>query len=148
MVGTLSGILFTILLFFSSFITTYLVSGPSTYSSSWFFISPWDAFREVIRSSVCGLTSIGCGDDYSFYSPGQRSSFPDPQKQPSLLYRFFRRLILGVPTVGAGSLLGMLWNLPFPITHWLRVRLRRSNRNASDLTTLIFVGLVIIGALK
>ncbi|KAI0094801.1 zf-C3HC4-domain-containing protein [Irpex rosettiformis] len=146
-VGTLSGIVFTVLLFSSSFITTYLISGPSNYSSSWFFISPWDTFREVIRSAVCGLTDMGCDEGFSFVST-QRPRFPDPQKPPSLLYRFFRRLLLGIPTVGAGSLFGMLWNLPFPITHWLRVRLRRSSRSASDFTTLIFVGLVIIGALK
>ncbi|KAI0815068.1 zf-C3HC4-domain-containing protein [Irpex lacteus] len=152
-VGSISGVAFTILLFLSSFITTYLISGPSTPSSSWFFVSPWDTFREVIRSAVCGLTDIGCDDDFplSFTSSSNRRGpprFRDPEKPPSLLYRFFRRLLLGIPTVGAGSLFSVLWNLPFPITHWLRVRLRRSSRSASDFTTLIFVGLVIIGALK
>ncbi|KAI0695139.1 zf-C3HC4-domain-containing protein [Cytidiella melzeri] len=149
MVGVLSAIAFTFLLFLSSFVTTYLISGPDTSSSSWFIVYPWETFREVIRSAVCGLTDLGCdGDNLFVSSQRSRPPFRDPQKRPSLLQRFFRRLLLGIPTVGAGSLASMIWNLPFPITHWIRARLRRSNRNASDFTTLLFVGIVLIGALK
>jgi hypothetical protein len=149
-VGTLSALAFTVLLFFSSFITTYLISGPSN-SSSGFVVYPWEIFREIIRSVVCALTDVGCEDDVlSFMSNKQYSPprFRDPERPPSLLYRFGRRLLLGIPTVGAGSLFSIIWNLPFPLTHWIRGRLRRSNRNSSDFTTLIFVGLVLIGALK
>ncbi|KAI0348538.1 zf-C3HC4-domain-containing protein [Trametopsis cervina] len=149
-VGGLSAVAFTFLLFFSSFITTYLISsGPS--QDTWIIFNPFETVREIIRSAVCGLTDIGCDDGVfagSMRFGRARAQFRDPEKPPSLLQRFFRRLLLGVPTVGAGSLFTMLFNLPFPVTHWIRARLRRSSRNASDFTTLIFVGLVIIGALK
>lgn len=149
--GVLSAFAFTVLLFLSSFITTLLIAGSSeNYSSSWFIITPWDTFREVVRSAVCGLTDLSC-DDSNLYrrlrKPGaSRSVVPKPP--PTLFGRFIRRLLLGIPTVGAGSMLGMLINMPFPIAQWIRVRFRRSNRNATDFTTLIFVGIVIIGALK
>ncbi|EKM61130.1 uncharacterized protein PHACADRAFT_85016 [Phanerochaete carnosa HHB-10118-sp] len=107
-VGALSCIAFTLLLFLSSFVTTYLISGT--------------------------------GEDSYFY--------PTPKGPPTLLGKFVKRLLLGLPTVGAGSLLNMLWSLPFPITHWLRVRLRRSGRNSSDIMTLILLTAVVIGAAR
>ncbi|KIP11404.1 hypothetical protein PHLGIDRAFT_21615 [Phlebiopsis gigantea 11061_1 CR5-6] len=146
-VGVLSGIAFTLLLFFSSFITTYLISGSSERQDSFFIVYPLETFREVIRTVVCVLTDTSCSDFISS-SRTKKLRYPTPKGPPSLLGRFVRRLLLGLPTVGAGSLFSMLWSLPFPITHWLRVRLRRTSRSASDFTTLIMLTVVIIGAAR
>ena len=145
-VGVLSCIAFTFLLFFSSFITTYLISGSG--EDSYFIVYPWETFREVIRTAVCVLTDQGC-DGFTYplrKHPNGKLRYPTPRKPPTLLGRFIRRLLLGLPTVGAGSILNMLWSLPFPITHWLRVRLRRTGRNGSDVMSVILLTVVLIGA--
>jgi hypothetical protein len=145
-VGVLSCVAFTILLFLSSFITTYLISGSG--DDSYLYIYPWETFREVIRTAVCILTDQSC-DNYAFSSRRPtKLRYPTPRGPPTLLGRFVRRLLLGLPTVGAGSLLNMLWSLPFPITHWLRVRLRRTGRNASDFMSLVLLTVVLIGAAR
>lgn len=147
-VGALSGIAFTLLLFLSSFVTTWLLSGTS--DDSYFVVYPWEVFREVIRTAVCVLTDTSCDTARTPYyrTKGSKLRYPTPRKPPTLLGRFVRRLLLGLPTVGAGSLFNMIWSLPFPITHWLRARLRRTGRNASDFMTLILLGAVVIGAAR
>lgn len=141
----MSGIAFTLLLFVSSFVTTYLISG--TGEESYFTIYPWETFREVVRSVVCALTDLPC-DEFTLSSRGRRVHARVQTRPPTMFNRFVRRLLLGLPTVGAGSLISTLFSLPFPITHWIRVRLRRGSRNASDITTLIFLTVVIIGAAR
>lgn len=147
-VGTLSCIAFTLLLFVSSFVTTYLISGTS--EDSYFVVYPWETFREVVRTAVCVLTDTSCNDPRAmlYKNKAGKLSHPIPKRPPTLLANFARRLLLGLPTVGAGSLLNMLWSLPFPITHWLRARLRRSSRNSSDFMTLILLAAVVIGAAR
>jgi len=147
-VGALSCIAFTLLLFVSSFVTTYLISG--TGEDSYFIIYPWETFREVVRTAVCVLTDISCDGPRMINrkTRGGKLQYPAPKNPPTLLGRFVRRLLLGLPTVGAGSLLNMLWSLPFPITHWLRGRLRRSGRSTSDFMTLILLTAVVIGAAR
>ncbi|GJE87665.1 E3 ubiquitin-protein ligase MARCH [Phanerochaete sordida] len=145
-VGLLSGVAFTLLLFLSSFVTTWLISG--TGEDSYVFVYPWETFREVIRTAVCVLADTGCDEPRLLKARGGKLRYPAPRRPPTLLGRFARRLLLGLPTVGAGSLLNLLWSLPFPITHWLRVRLRRSGRNASDLMTLVLLTAVVIGAAR
>lgn len=144
-VGTLTGIAFTLLLFFSSFITTYLISGPT--NESYFFYYPWDSVRDVIRTTVCVLTEGSCDDDAL---PGRLSKLrmPTPSGPPTLLGRFLRRLLLGLPTVGAGSMINIIYSMPFPIAHWIRVRLRRQNRNSTDFTALLVMTVILIGAAK
>ena len=100
-----------------------------------------------MRSVVCALTDLPC-DDAVISARTRRVRARLRESRPTLLNRFVRRLLLGLPTVGAGSLINMLWSLPFPITHWLRLRLRRNNRNGSDLIILIFLGIILIGAVR
>ncbi|KAJ3551445.1 hypothetical protein NM688_g4698 [Phlebia brevispora] len=144
-VGILSCFAFTLLLFCSSFVTTYLISGTS--DDSYFFVYPWDTFREVMRSVACAITDIPC-DDRNVSARARRMGERMRGQRPTLLNRFVRRLLLGLPTVGAGSVLNMIWSLPFPIHSWIRMRLRRGSRSTSDLATLIFLAAIIIGAAR
>ena len=70
-----------------------------------------------------------------------------------MLMRFVRRFLLGLPMVGAGSLVQMLFTVGGlgPI-QWLarsRARSRRNGRgNATDTAALILVALLLIGALR
>ncbi len=144
-VGVLSGIAFTLLLFLSSFITTYLIS--NTGESSYFTIYPMETFRDVLRTAVCALTDAPC-EEVILSARTRRVRARVQKAPPTLLNRFVRRLLLGLPTVGAGSILNMLFTLPIPFTHWIRVRLRRGSRSSSDITTLILLAVIIIGAMR
>lgn len=66
--------------------------------------------------------------------------------------RLLRRFVLGLPVVGAGSLVHMLLSLPLltPV-HWLaRFRGGRSRRNSSsrDAAAVVIIILLIVGVAR
>ncbi|KAK0506349.1 hypothetical protein EDD18DRAFT_1123013 [Armillaria luteobubalina] len=144
--GAISSILFTILAFISSSVTTYLMSffqEPTLfYSSSFFYVSPFEdedlaaVFDEALPRSRGGETMMGATRE------------PSP---PGVLRNVIQRFLLGLPLIGAGSLIHMFLSLPFlgPL-HWLaRYRgNRRRNNNSRDITALIIIALIIVGAAR
>ncbi|PSS37609.1 hypothetical protein PHLCEN_2v536 [Hermanssonia centrifuga] len=106
-----------------------------------------ETFRDVLRTAVCALTDAPC-EEVILSARTRRVRARVQKAPPTLLNRFVRRLLLGLPTVGAGSILNMLFTLPIPFTHWIRVRLRRGSRSSSDITTLILLAVIIIGAMR
>jgi hypothetical protein len=159
-VGTVSAILFTSLVMMSSFLTTFFVSSVDEPSSYWysFYVSPIEVVGDLVRASFRIFQDEGgILEDIllSKISPTdstiRRPTALTDSKPPGVVKRFIQRFLLGLPVVGAGSLVHMLFSLPFigPI-HWLaRYRGSRNRRGSSrDLAAIVIVGLIIIGALR
>ncbi|KAJ3475960.1 hypothetical protein NLI96_g11486 [Meripilus lineatus] len=140
-VGTISAIVFTIIVLCSSFLTSSLLSDEP--SESYFFVTPWDIFRNLVNATVRILTD-GQMDGSSFLKSSSSTSTSGP---PSLFRRFIRRFLLGLPVVGAGSVIHMLMSVPFPM-QWFRYRARRGGRDSRDIATLVVVVVVLFGAAR
>ncbi|KAG1864280.1 hypothetical protein DFJ58DRAFT_656280 [Suillus subalutaceus] len=151
-VGMISSFLFTILVMCSSYATTYFMSSfedHSSYGSSYyFFISPIDVGQDLIRAA---LRILRDQDAFPLEDNAPRLTRTNPAplpSSPSFLKRFVRRFIIGLPMIGAGSIVHMLLSLPFlgPV-HWIaRFRGNRSRRNNStDLAAMIILALLLVG---
>ena len=149
-VGVLSCLTFTLLLFCSSFFTTYFLSGSSDDYSYFTLLYPLGTFKDIIRAAACTLTDLPC-DDTNLSARARRVKKRMQGQKPTMLSSFVRRLLLGLPTVGAGGFLSMLLSMPMPFGHWFRFnfRSRRNNgRSFSDFYTLFLLGLMLVGAVK
>ncbi|KDR84905.1 hypothetical protein GALMADRAFT_233367 [Galerina marginata CBS 339.88] len=158
--GGISGLLFTYIVMMASFITTFFMSSferpTSYYSYSYFhFISPFDVAHDLITAAFRVLRDGKLADvfeDSTFLSQ-EASMKPLTQgPPPSIIKRFVRRFLLGLPLVGAGSLVQMLLSAPFlaPVQWIARYRgsRNRRNNNSRDIAALIVISLVIIGSLR
>ncbi|TFK77171.1 hypothetical protein BDN72DRAFT_830335 [Pluteus cervinus] len=166
-VGGISGLLFTFVVMMASYLTTYSMSvfeEPSTSSfyytvsySGGFYSSPFSVISDLVRAAlrilqdgdVAGILEI---TDFA----KSRANHPPlkgprvPEAPPGLIKRFVRRFVLGLPIVGAGSLVQMLLSMPFigPV-HWLaRYRGNRRRGNSNDFAALLIVALLVLGALR
>ncbi|KAF9044634.1 hypothetical protein BDZ89DRAFT_1059106 [Hymenopellis radicata] len=157
-IAAISTVLFVLLTYTSSFVTTYLMSlfqEPTvyySYSSSLFYVSPFEVAHDLVRAALRIIQDEDILDvDFSsFRVPGTGDEFPEPAP-PGFLKSIFLRFMLGLPLIGAGSIIHMLISLPFigPV-HWLaRYRgNRRRNSNSRDITALIIVMLLAVGAAR
>jgi hypothetical protein len=154
-VGTISALLFTLIVLLSSYITTYFISwfeepsdpyySRSSFFGPYFFVSPVDIARDLIRVALRILKDDE-GQDGPFFD---QSGPPIPRSEPGILKSFIRRFLIGLPLVGAGSLVHMLMSLQLPL-HFL-TRYRQSNRrrdSSRDIASLIIIGLVLLGAAR
>ena len=159
-VGTVSAMLFTSLVMMSSFLTTFFVTSADEPSYYWysFYVSPIEVVGDLVRASFRIfqdeggiLEDILLSKLFPTESARRRPASLSDSKPPGVVKRFIRRFLLGLPVVGAGSLVHMLLSLPFigPV-HWLaRYRGSRNRRgNSRDLAAIVIVGLIIIGALR
>lgn len=153
-VGGLSGIVFTVIVMLSSFITTYFMSvfeEPSYYYYD-NHVQPLDVAKDFVGAALRIFQDVdGAGilEDVAPPIPlvaSQRS----PSMGPGILKSFVRRFLLGLPIVGAGSLIQMLLSVPLGPIHWLtRSRGgRRRNDSRGDMASLIIVVLIIVGAAR
>ncbi|KAI9065836.1 zf-C3HC4-domain-containing protein [Trametes sanguinea] len=146
-IAALSSLLFTIIVFMSSFVATWFMGDYEDDYLSWYSVwYPVDVFRGLVR------TTIGFFDETILNDPAilrRRGSYrvKEPRGPPSLLTRFIRRFLLGLPVVGAGSIAHMLWSFPMPFQYF-RMRTRRIGRQSKDLVALIFLAVVIAGAAR
>ncbi|KAG1899305.1 uncharacterized protein F5891DRAFT_1160341 [Suillus fuscotomentosus] len=151
-VGMISSFLFTLLVMCSSYVTTYFMSSFDDYSSYgssyYFFISPIDVGHDLIRAALRILRdqdAFPLEDDAPRLTRTNPAPFPS---SPSFLKRFVRRFVIGLPMIGAGSIVHMLLSLPLlgPV-HWIaRFRGNRSRRgNSTDIAAMIILGLLVIG---
>ncbi|TRM60233.1 hypothetical protein BD626DRAFT_505873 [Schizophyllum amplum] len=167
-IGALSGVLFTALVMLSSVITTYLMARLDEdagynywYYGGPFYVAPYDLMRDLIRAALRILQDGDVTtllDEAAFGRAGDMRGkrlppleVPVARGQPGLVMRLLRRFVLGLPVVGAGSLIQMLLTVGYlaPI-HWLaRYRARRRTRGGGgDVAALVIVGLLLVGAFR
>jgi len=177
-IGTLSTILFTMIVYTSSFLATALLSSlddPSyNYGGSssaiyismgggyWSWTNPYTVGRDLVRAALRIIQDETGGifdPDLlltSSSTPGSSSSSSSADSEltsdPSFLWRFVRRFILGLPVVGAASLIHMLLSLPLlgPIQWIARSRgsRGRGSSGARDTAAVVIILLLAIGALR
>ncbi|KAF4623857.1 hypothetical protein D9613_001732 [Agrocybe pediades] len=150
-VGGLSGLLFTAIVMIASYITTFFLE--PTHSNVFFFFWPFEVVDDLVRAAFRVLRDGELGifvDDPAFMTGRAASS--TPAAPPGIIKSFLRRFIIGLPLVGATSVVHMLLNAPIigPVqwmSRWRGSRSRR-NRNTQDLAALIIVGLLLIGTIR
>src|SRR5258705_216435 len=99
----------------ASYITTFFMpafESPTTYNS-FFYISPIDVAQDLIAAA---FRIIRDGDISDFFtetighsrkSPLETGTRPN-QSPPGLIKSFIRRFLIGLPLIGAGSIVHML----------------------------------------
>jgi hypothetical protein len=153
-VGGISVLLFTFLVMLASFITTFFMSSfeEPSYWGFWGVVTPYDVAHDLITAAY---RVIKDGDTYGLFEDnGDRQDFPldgpvdiPVPRRSGLIWRFVRRFLLGLPVIGAGSIVHMLLSAPFlgPV-HWLaRYRGSRRRGNSRDIAAIIVVGLLVVG---
>jgi hypothetical protein len=165
-VGGLSGLVFTLIVMLASFITTFFMSAfeePSySYYPSFIYVSPLNLAHDLITAALRILKdgdTAGLFDD-GFVSKASRGyggsstplNPPMPSAKPSILKKFVRRFILGLPMVGAGSLVHMLLSVPLlgPLQWLARQRGggRRRRDQSRDIAALVIVAVLVVGAAR
>jgi hypothetical protein len=169
-IATLSTVFFTAIVFASSFLTTTFISTldePSytSYNSSTFLVStgwgywtwtnPYSVGRDLVRAALRIIQDEtgGLFDPDAFSS--STAAAPESAEaisNPSIVWRFVRRCILGLPVVGAASLIHMLISLPLlgPLQWIARSRGNRGRRGSGsrDTAAVVIIFLLAIGALR
>ncbi|KAH7928554.1 hypothetical protein BV22DRAFT_1082915 [Leucogyrophana mollusca] len=158
-VGVLSSFLFTILVLCSSYITTYFLhyfedDSDSYHSSYFYYVSPIDVGQDLIRAALRVLQDQDdlLGEN-GFFGASSTAAPKPPRVQapPGFIKRLIQRFLLGLPLVGAGSLVHMLLSFPLlgPV-HWI-ARYRGHNRrrgNTTDLAAIVIIVLIAVGAAR
>ncbi|KAI9512810.1 hypothetical protein F5148DRAFT_646531 [Russula earlei] len=171
-IATLSTVLFTAIVYACSFLTTALLSSlddPSyaSYASSaifvatgggggyWTWTNPYSVGRDLVRAAL-RILQDEAGDIFAPDAFSSAPAAPDGSQAAvadrGVLWRFVRRVVLGLPVVGAASLIHMLFSLPLlgPI-QWIarsRGNQGRRNRGSRDTAAVIIVLLLVVGALR
>ncbi|KAH9175439.1 hypothetical protein EDB89DRAFT_1847870 [Lactarius sanguifluus] len=166
-IATLSTVFFTAIVFASSFLTTTLISPldePSyvSYGTSAIYVSGWDYWTwtnpySVGRDLVRAALRIIQDETGGLFDPDAFSSSTAPESaetlsNPGIVWRFIRRFILGLPVVGAASLIHMLFSLPLlgPLQWIARSRGTRGRHGSrsGDTASMVILFLLAIGALR
>jgi hypothetical protein len=141
-------------------------SSSSTYFYSPYWTSPYDVGQDLVRAALRILQEESGIIDPSLLSKASKStaSRRPPMGPPNVsdssmitppgyLKSFLQRILLGLPIVGAGSLVHMLLSFPLlgPV-HWL-ARYRGNQRgrrreNTRDVAALVIVVLLVVGAAR
>ncbi|KZP16815.1 hypothetical protein FIBSPDRAFT_934405 [Athelia psychrophila] len=171
--GALSAFLFTLLVLAASFVTTFFTAAIERPSSYWSFgygydaygmgyYDPWDVARDLVRATLRIIRDEPLFDEPIFRSARAAVAAADgaapemgPKAEMGWIGRLLRRFVLGLPVVGAGSLIQML---SFPLlgpVQWLaRLRGRggsagRGRRGDSrDMAAVVIVVLLLVGAAR
>lgn len=176
-VGAISALLFALLTLLSSSITTYFMSSFQadsasfrTYYAYWnpFYTSPVDVAYDLVRAalrilqdgdvaSILDSTAPKAPRTSTSTSTGSSTAGPPtlhlPTPRPSAgIKGFIFRFLIGLPLIGAGSLVHMLVSLPVlaPL-QWLarsRGNRRRNNDSARDIAAFVVVVLIVVGAAR
>ncbi|ETW87406.1 hypothetical protein HETIRDRAFT_469399 [Heterobasidion irregulare TC 32-1] len=163
-IAALSTVFFVLLVLASSTITTTFISAfDDTYDSepsysywslSSYWYNPIDVGHDLVRVGLRIIQDESGGlfdADTLFSTRAQAEGSLEPPSPPGIMKRLLRRFVLGLPVVGAGSLVHMLLSLPLltPV-HWLaRFRGGRSRRNSGSRdTAAVVIIILLIGALQ
>lgn len=126
-----------------------------TYQSL-FFISPIEVAQDLITAAFRVLRDgelVGTFEEPIFSHKSTTAiKIPLPRPPPGVLKRFIRRFILGLPLVGASSLVQMLLSFGAlgPVQWIARYRgsRNRRNNNSRDIAALIIISLLLVGAAR
>jgi hypothetical protein len=157
-IGVISALLFTCIVMAASFVTTYFMSSfeePDNDYFSFFFISPFQVAQDLITAAF-RILKDGEVDIFqeavSYTTAKGTARSPIPRRPPGLLQRFVRRFLLGLPLVGAGSIVQLLVSLgglgPVQWIARFRGSRNRRNNNSRDIAALIVITLVVLGAAR
>jgi len=157
-VAAVSAVIFTLVVYVSSLVTAACLDlfeqgvSEDSYIFSYYFY-PIDTFKDLVSSTLSILN-----DEFGIIEQpdGLHRRFqhrPTPliAKPDSLVVRLVKKLLLGLPLVGVGSLVHMILSMPVlgPVQWIARYRSSRGRRGSSrDMTAIIIVGLMLIGALR
>ncbi|KAH7883514.1 hypothetical protein F5I97DRAFT_1958341 [Phlebopus sp. FC_14] len=154
-VGILSSFFFTLLVMCSSYLTTYFLSyleEQPVFSMTYIFISPIDVGQDLLRAAIRILRDQEVlppdADIPQLLKNRAPAHLPEA---PSLLKRFVQRFIIGLPMIGAGSLIHMFLTLPLlgPLQWVARWRVNRGRRgNNTDMAAAVIVIFLILGAAR
>jgi hypothetical protein len=158
-VAAVSAVIFTLIVYVSSFVTAACLGlfeqgvSEDSYIFSYYFY-PIDTFKDLVSSTLSILNDefgiIEHRDGGPLFRSLHRPS-PLTPKSDSLVVRLVKKFLLGLPLVGIGSLIQMILSMPIlgPV-HWIaRYRSSRGRRGSTrDMTAIIVVGLMVIGALR
>ena len=164
LVGGLSGLFFTVIVMLASYITTYFMSAfeestTSHYAWSFFYVSPFEVAQDLVVAALRILKEGGIDSLFDEAIPTGRNNLhtrrPDrlsrSTSNPGFIKRFVKRFLLGLPLVGAGSLVHMLLSVGYllPVQWLARYRGNRNRRdNSRDVAALIVVALLAVGAIR
>ncbi|KAJ7071106.1 hypothetical protein C8F01DRAFT_1109132 [Mycena amicta] len=160
-VGTLSAFMFTFLVILSSFITTFFMSwfeepsyssyyysrSSSFFAFSPFFVSPVEVVQDIIRAALRILQD----EDSETFGHTSTTSEDAPYSEPGIIRSLIRRFFLGLPIVGASSVVQMLLSLQVISPVHFLARYRSSNRRregSRDLASLLIITLILVGAAR
>ncbi len=145
----------------ASFVTTFFMSAfeePSyhSYYGFFYYISPLEVARDLVTAAFRiirdGDLSDVLEDTASFTTAQGSSKVPIARAPPGLVKRFVRRFLLGLPLLGAGSLVQMFVSVQAlaPVQWIARYRGNRNRRNSNsrDIAALIVIGLLLVGAFR
>ena len=130
--------------------STYFISPGWGY---WAWTNPYSVGRDLVRAALRIIQDETGG----LFDPDAFSSSTAPESaeaisSPSIVWRFVRRCILGLPVVGAASLIHMLFSLPLlgPLQWIARSRGNRGRRGSGsrDTAAVVIIFLLAIGALR
>lgn len=143
----------------ASFVTTYFMSSfeepGNDYYYSFFYISPFQVAQDLITAAFRILKdgNVDIFDEAVSYTTSKGTTrSPIARQPPGLLRRFVRRFLLGLPLVGAGSIVQLLLSVGglAPVRWVARFRGSRNRRNdnSRDIAALIIITLVVLGAAR
>ncbi|KAH9064140.1 hypothetical protein EDB87DRAFT_1377055 [Lactarius vividus] len=166
-IATLSTVFFTVIVFASSFLTTTLISPldePSyvSYGTSalyvsgwgyWTWTNPYSVGRDLVRAALRIIQDETGGlFDPDAFSSSTALESAETLSNPGIVWRFIRRFVLGLPVVGAASLIHMLFSLPLlgPLQWIARSRGTRGSRGSrsGDTASVVILFLLAVGALR
>jgi hypothetical protein len=156
-IAAVSTIIFTLIVYVSSFVTAACISlfeqGVSEDSYISYYFYPIDTFKDLVSSTLSilndefGIIELREGSHHR----SQNRPTPLLTEPDALMVRLVKKFLLGLPLVGIGSLIQMILSMPFlgPV-HWVaRYRSSRGRRGSSrDMTAIIVIVLMVIGALR
>lgn len=144
----------------ASYVTTFFMSSfeAPTTTYNFFYISPIEVAQDLITAA---FRIIRDGDIINLFTepvfrPPHRkeSSTNSTRSQPpaGMIKRFIRRFLIGLPLVGAGSIVHMLLSLQMlaPVQFVARYRASQNRRNNSsrDIAALIVIALMVAGIIR
>ena len=127
----------------------------STGWGYWAWTNPYSVGRDLVRAALRIIQDETGG----LFDPDAFSSSTDAApgsaeavSNPGIVWRFVRRCVLGLPVVGAASLVHMLFSLPLlgPLQWIARSRGNRGRRanGSRDTAAVVIIFLLAVGALR
>lgn len=137
----------------NAFDTDFEEPSYTTWYSS-YYVSPFSVGHDLVRAAYRILTDQGGIFDEDIISrPSHRAPIPAPvSSSPGLFRRLFQRFLLGLPVVGAGSVIHLLWTVQTGLLplQWLARRRgdRRRGNDNRDVAALVIVALLVVGSAR